>query len=67
MQRVLYEVRISILNNIHVKDLRFPKRYINIAIFWNRAPFSQYVNGNFGVTYHLHLQGRKSAKQETGV
>jgi hypothetical protein len=38
---------------------------IKIAIFWDIAPCSLYMNRSFGGTYHLHLQGRKSAKQET--
>jgi hypothetical protein len=29
----------------------------NVAIFWNLAPCSPYVNRRFGGTYHLHLQG----------
>jgi hypothetical protein len=33
---------------------------INTAFFWDTAPFSPYVNGCFGGTYKLHLQGRKS-------
>jgi hypothetical protein len=32
-----------------------------VAIFWNIAPYSSYVNRRFGGTYHLHFQGRKSA------
>jgi hypothetical protein len=31
------------------------------------APCSPYVNQRFGGTYHLHLQGRKSAEQETSI
>jgi hypothetical protein len=34
---------------------------VNVAIFWDVAPFIPYG------TYRLHLQGRKSAKQETIV
>jgi hypothetical protein len=30
-------------------------------------PYSRYVNRRFGGTYHLHVQGRKSAEQETSV
>jgi hypothetical protein len=40
---------------------------IHIAVLWEKAPCSTYVNRRFGGTYHLHLQGRKSAKQETSV
>jgi hypothetical protein len=32
---------------------------MNVAIFWDIAPCSRYVNRCFGGTYHLHLQGRK--------
>jgi hypothetical protein len=35
------------------------------AIFWDIAPCSQYMNKRFGRTYHLHLQGRKSAEEGT--
>jgi hypothetical protein len=38
---------------------------INVAIFWDIQPCSPYVNRRFGGTYYLHLQGRKSAEQET--
>jgi hypothetical protein len=31
------------------------------------APFSPYVNRRFGGKFHLHLQGRKTAKQESNV
>jgi hypothetical protein len=34
---------------------------------WNIAQCSLYVNRRFGETYHLHLQGTKSAKQETSL
>jgi hypothetical protein len=37
------------------------------AVFWDIAPCSPYVNRRFGGTYGLHLQGRKSAEQETSV
>jgi hypothetical protein len=37
----------------------------NVAIIWDIAPCSLYVNCCFGGTYHLHLQGRKSAKPES--
>jgi hypothetical protein len=36
-------------------------------MFWDKTPCSPYVNLRFGWTYHLHLQGRKSAEQETNV
>jgi hypothetical protein len=35
------------------------------GIFWDITPCSQYMNRGFGGTYHLYLQGRKSAEQET--
>jgi hypothetical protein len=37
------------------------------AMFWDIAPCSPYVTQRFGRAYHLHLQGRKSAEQETCV
>jgi hypothetical protein len=37
----------------------------NVAIFWDVAQCSPYVNQRFGVTSHLHLQGTKLAEQET--
>jgi hypothetical protein len=39
----------------------------NVATFWDIPPCSPYVNRRFRGTYHLHLQGSKSAEQETGV
>jgi hypothetical protein len=38
---------------------------MNAAIFWDIAQCNPYVNRLFGGTYHLHIQGRKSAEQET--
>jgi hypothetical protein len=40
---------------------------MKIAIFWDIPPCSPYLNQRFGGMYHLHLQGRKSAEQETSV
>jgi hypothetical protein len=40
---------------------------INVAIFWDIAPYSPNVSRRFGGTYRLHLQGRKSAVKEAGV
>jgi hypothetical protein len=40
---------------------------MNVAIFWDMALCSRYVNIRFGRTYHFHLQSRKSAEQETNV
>jgi hypothetical protein len=37
------------------------------AIFWDIALCSLYMNWHFEGTYHLHLQGRKSAEEETSV
>jgi hypothetical protein len=37
-----------------------------IAIFWDIAPCGPFMNRCFGGTYHLVLQDRKSAEQETG-
>jgi hypothetical protein len=43
-------------------------QYIGIiksVIFWDITPCSPLrVNGRFGGTYHLYLQGRKKAQQE---
>jgi hypothetical protein len=39
----------------------------NVAIYWDTAPCTPYANRRLGVTYHLHLQGRKSAEQETSL
>jgi cellulose synthase/poly-beta-1,6-N-acetylglucosamine synthase-like glycosyltransferase len=41
--------------------------FTNIAISCDIAHCSPYVNQRFGGTYHLHLQGRKSAEHETCV
>jgi hypothetical protein len=30
---------------------------LNVASFWDTAPFSPYVNRRFGSTYHFHLEG----------
>jgi hypothetical protein len=38
---------------------------MKIAIFWDTVPCISYMNRRFGGTYHFHLQGRKSAEQET--
>jgi hypothetical protein len=38
---------------------------MNVAIFWDIAPCSPYVNRRFGETYHLHIQGRKTAAKGT--
>jgi hypothetical protein len=40
---------------------------LNVAIFWDIAPCSPYVNRRFGGTYDLHLQGRGTAEQETSA
>jgi hypothetical protein len=41
--------------------------YESFAIFWYIAPCAPYVNRRFRLSYHLHLQGRKSADKETRV
>jgi hypothetical protein len=41
--------------------------FFNVTIFWDIASCSTYVNLRFEGTYHLHLQGRKLAEQETSV
>jgi hypothetical protein len=38
-----------------------------VAIFWDIVLCSLNVNSCLGRTFHLHLQGRKSAKQETSM
>jgi hypothetical protein len=38
---------------------------MNVTIFWNIPLCSPYVNYCFGGMYHLHLQGQKSAGQQT--
>jgi hypothetical protein len=40
---------------------------MKVVFFWDTAPCSPYVNRCFRGTYHLHLQGRKSAEQETSL
>jgi hypothetical protein len=50
----------------------FKLRFLNlidtkIAISCNIAACSPYMNQRFGETYHFHLQGRKSAEQETSI
>jgi hypothetical protein len=39
----------------------------NAANIWHIAPCGSYVNRRFEGTYYLHLQGLKSAKQETSA
>jgi hypothetical protein len=38
-----------------------------VSIFWDIASYNPYMNQHFGRTYHPHLQGRKSAEQETSM
>jgi hypothetical protein len=40
---------------------------MDVVTFGDVAPCSPYVIRRLGRTYHLHLQGRKSAEQETSV
>jgi hypothetical protein len=40
---------------------------IYVAIFWDVAPCSPYMNWCFGRAYNPHLHGRKSSEQETSV
>jgi hypothetical protein len=42
-------------------------KILNVALFWDIAPCSPYVNRLFRGTYHLHLHGRKLGEQETSV
>jgi hypothetical protein len=46
--------------------LSWIENIMDVAIFWDIAPCSQYVDWHFSGTYYL-LQGEKSAKQETGM
>jgi hypothetical protein len=41
------------------------KSFLKIAVFWDIVPCGSYMNQRLGGTYHLHLQGRKSVKEET--
>jgi hypothetical protein len=56
MGRVLIDIRTSTAN-----------AFINVAIFWDAAPCSSFVNRRFGTLYHLHLQRRKSAERENSL
>jgi hypothetical protein len=40
---------------------------LKIAIVWNIAPCSPYMNRRFGGMYRLHIQGPKSVEQEINV
>jgi hypothetical protein len=40
---------------------------VNVAIFWDIAPCSQYVDQRFKGTYHLLLQGPKSVEKESSM
>jgi hypothetical protein len=40
---------------------------MNVAIFWDIAPLSPYMDQCFVRKYHLLLQLRKTVKQETSV
>jgi hypothetical protein len=40
---------------------------IKVVIFSDIAPLSPYINQRFGGPYYFHLQGKKSAEQETSV
>jgi hypothetical protein len=35
---------------------------MKVAILWDLAPCSPYINQGFGGKYHLHFQGRKSSE-----
>jgi hypothetical protein len=36
--------------------------YLHVAILWDIALCSLYVNRCYGGTYHLHLQGKKQPR-----
>jgi hypothetical protein len=57
----------STFNLIWKRFLEILYGFIHVAIFWDIAPYNAHVNGRFGGTYYLHLQCRKSNKQETSV
>jgi hypothetical protein len=40
---------------------------MKVFIFWNITPYSPYMNDRFGGTYHLCLQGKKSAEKDRNV
>jgi hypothetical protein len=40
---------------------------MGVAVFWEITPYSPYMNPRFIGMYHFHLQGGKSAEQETIV
>jgi hypothetical protein len=46
----------------HLDAVKKRKVSLNVAVFWDIAPFSAYVKQRSGGKYHLHLQGRKSAE-----
>jgi hypothetical protein len=50
--------------NIPVKFELFTAVTMKNAVFWDVTPCTSCVNLGFGGTYHLHLQGRKSASEE---
>jgi hypothetical protein len=53
----MYIIRFEVLSTVVLND----------TIFWDTAPRSPYVNRRFGEKYHFHLQGVKSAEDETTV
>jgi hypothetical protein len=52
---------------IYVDSEFLTEAVMNVEILWDMAACRHYVNSRFGGTYHLHLQGRKSAAHETSV
>jgi hypothetical protein len=40
---------------------------MNVSMFWDIVPCGPYANRRFGGKYHPHLQGWKSAEQETDI
>jgi hypothetical protein len=49
--------------------IRFKKifPFLKVAILWDIEQCRPYMNHRFGGKYHLHLQERKTAEQETIV
>jgi hypothetical protein len=73
---VCLDMNISLLMSFYTASVIFSSskvtkcgllKTMNVAIFWVMAPSSKNANRRFGGTYHLHLQGRKSAEHEITV
>jgi hypothetical protein len=49
------------------QDINTKLIHKKIAICWDIAPCSPYINRRFGGTYRLQLQGKKLAEKENNV